>query len=49
AARLAMRGDGVHHVSLDAVIRTMWETGRDMGEKYKDTGQGGLAANVPVC
>jgi len=49
AARLALRGDGTHHVSLDTVIRTMWETGKDMQEKYKDTGQGGLAANVPLC
>ncbi len=49
AARLAMRSDGAHYVSLDAVIKTMWETGRDMQEKYKDTGLGGLAANVPLC
>jgi len=49
AARLAMRSDGAHYVSLDAVIKTMWETGKDMQEKYKDTGKGGLAANVPLC
>ena len=49
AARLAMRSDGVHYVSLDAVIQTMWETGKDMQAKYKDTGRGGLAVNVPLC
>lgn len=49
AARLAMRSDGAHVVSLDAVIKTMWETGKDMQAKYKDTGKGGLAVNVPLC
>ena len=49
AARLAMRSNGAHVVSLDAVIKTMWETGRDMQDKYKDTGAGGLAVNVPLC
>ena len=46
AARLALRGDGKHFVSLDKVIRTMRETGRDMQEKYKETSRGGLATNV---
>ncbi|HEV7713351.1 MAG TPA: L-serine ammonia-lyase, partial [Asanoa sp.] len=49
AARLAMRGDGVHHVSLDKVIKTMRETGADMKVKYKETARGGLAVNVIEC
>lgn len=46
AARMALRGDGKHHVSLDSVIRTMRDTGRDMKTKYKETARGGLAVNV---
>jgi len=46
ASRLAMRGDGEHFVSLDEVIQTMRETGRDMQDKYKETSRGGLATNV---
>jgi L-serine dehydratase len=46
ASRLAMRGDGKHFVSLDKVIQTMRETGRDMQDKYKETSRGGLAINV---
>jgi L-serine dehydratase len=46
AARMALRGDGVHFVSLDRVIRTMRETGADMNAKYKETARGGLAVNV---
>ena len=49
AARLAMRGDGTHKVSLDQVISTMRQTGRDMSVIYKETSQGGLAVNVPEC
>jgi len=49
AASLALRGDGRHTVSLDACIRTMKETGRDMSAKYKETALGGLAVNVPEC
>ncbi|WP_018221446.1 L-serine ammonia-lyase [Salinispora pacifica] len=49
AARLALRGDGVHHVSLDKVIKTMRETGADMKVKYKETARGGLAVNVIEC
>lgn len=49
AARLALQGDGVHHVSLDAVIETMRQTGADMRTKYKETSRGGLAVNVVVC
>lgn len=49
AARLALRGDGVHRVSLDSVISTMLETGRDMERKYKETALGGLAVNVALC
>src|SRR3546814_4978334 len=48
AARLALQGDGVHHVSLDAVIETMRQTGADMRSKYKETSRGGLAVNVVV-
>jgi L-serine dehydratase len=49
AASLALRGDGVHHVSLDQVIETMRQTGIDMQSKYKETSQGGLAVNVTEC
>lgn len=49
AARLAMTGDGSHFVSLDKVIKTMRETGRDMKSKYKETSRGGLAVNVVEC
>lgn len=48
AARMALRGDGTHRVSLDEVIATMRATGRDMSAKYKETSTGGLAVNVPV-
>jgi len=49
AARLAMRGDGSHKVSLDQVIATMRQTGHDMASSYKETSRGGLAVNVPEC
>jgi L-serine dehydratase len=49
AARLALRGDGAHKVSLDQVISTMRQTGQDMSTSYKETSQGGLAVNVPEC
>jgi L-serine dehydratase len=49
AARMALRGDGRHHVSLDKVIKTMKETGADMKVKYKETSRGGLAVNVIEC
>ncbi|GHE30318.1 L-serine ammonia-lyase [Streptomyces vinaceus] len=49
AARMAMRGDGTHKVSLDKVIKTMKETGADMKVKYKETARGGLAVNVIEC
>ncbi|CAN5471315.1 L-serine ammonia-lyase [soil metagenome] len=49
AARLALRGDGSHYVSLDAVIRTMKQTGADMKSTYKETSLGGLAVNVVEC
>ncbi|XVV16719.1 L-serine ammonia-lyase [Actinoplanes sp. CA-131856] len=49
AARMALRGDGRHHVSLDKVIKTMKETGADMKIKYKETARGGLAVNVIEC
>jgi L-serine dehydratase len=49
AARLAMRGDGSHKVSLDHVIATMRQTGADMSTIYKETSQGGLAVNVTEC
>ncbi len=46
AARMALRGTGDHFVSLDKVIKTMRDTGRDMKDKYKETARGGLAVNV---
>ena len=49
AARMALRGDGTHSVSLDAVIRTMKQTGADMKSTYKETSLGGLAVNVVEC
>jgi L-serine dehydratase len=49
AARIALRGDGQHSVSLDAVIKTMRDTGKDMRRKYKETSKGGLAVNVVEC
>jgi L-serine dehydratase len=49
ASRMALRGDGKHHVSLDKVIKTMRETGADMKIKYKETSRGGLAVNVVEC
>ncbi|KAJ8654412.1 L-serine ammonia-lyase [Lichtheimia ornata] len=49
AAQLALNGEGDHRVSLDQVIETMRQTGLDMMSKYKETSQGGLAVNVPVC
>jgi L-serine dehydratase len=49
AARMALRGDGTHFVSLDKVIKTMWETGADMKTKYKETSRGGLAVNIVEC
>lgn len=49
AARLALRGDGEHFVSLDAVVETMRQTGIDMSHKYKETSEGGLAVNVIEC
>jgi L-serine dehydratase len=48
AARMALRGDGTHYVSLDRVIATMRQTGADMSTSYKETSRGGLAAAVPV-
>jgi len=49
AARMALRGDGTHYVSLDSVIKTMKETGADMKTKYKETSRGGLAVNIVEC
>ena len=49
AARMALHGDGTHHVSLDKVIKTMRETGADMKVKYKETARGGLAVNIVEC
>ncbi len=49
ASRMALRGDGKHKVSLDKVIKTMRDTGRDMQDKYKETSRGGLAVNVIEC
>ena len=49
AARMSLRGDGTHFVSLDKVIKTMRDTGADMKTKYKETARGGLAVNVIEC
>ena len=49
AARMALNGDGKHFVSLDSVIKTMFETGKDMKSKYKETSLGGLAVNIVEC
>ena len=49
AARIALSGDGTHHVSLDKAVKTMRETGADMKDKYKETARGGLALNVVEC
>ncbi len=49
AASLALRGDGIHYVTLDEVIETMRQTGLDMQAKYKETSLGGLAVNVAAC
>ena len=49
ASRMALQGDGSHHVSLDKVIETMRQTGEDMQRKYKETSRGGLAVNVIEC
>ena len=49
ASRLALRGTGNHKVSLDKVIKTMWDTGNDMKSKYKETARGGLAVNIIEC
>jgi len=49
ACRLALNGSGTHKVSLDQVIKTMWETGKNMNSIYKETSRGGLAVNVIEC
>lgn len=49
ASRLALQGDGDHKVSLDKVIKTMRDTGKDMKTKYKETSRGGLAVNIIEC
>ena len=49
ASRLALRGTGTSKVSLDKVIKTMWDTGNDMKRKYKETSRGGLAVNITEC
>ncbi len=49
ASRLALRGTGTSKVSLDKVIKTMWDTGNDMKTKYKETSRGGLAVNIIEC
>jgi L-serine dehydratase len=49
AARMAMTEQGGHKVTLDQVIRTMYQTGLDMRSHYKETSLGGLAVNVIEC
>jgi len=49
ASQLALQGSPDYaKVSLDAVIKTMWDTAKDMNTKYKETADGGLAINVPL-
>ncbi len=50
-AQLAYLGDGTHRISLDQVVKAMYETGKDMQGKYKETSLGGLAltAETAVC
>jgi L-serine dehydratase len=49
AAKLALRGDGSHIVSLDQAIDAMRRTGAAMHDDYKETSRGGLAVSVPAC
>ncbi|MEI7283671.1 L-serine ammonia-lyase [Pectobacterium carotovorum] len=49
AARMAMRRTSEPRVSLDKVIETMYETGKDMNAKYRETSRGGLAIKVVLC
>jgi L-serine dehydratase len=49
AARIALRGDGRHRVSLDQALATMRQTGADMKSKYKETSRGGLAVSIAEC
>ena len=49
ASRMALIGDGQHHISLDKVIKTMKQTGMDMQSIYKETSMGGLAVNITEC
>lgn len=49
ASRMALIGDGQHKISLDKVIKTMKQTGKDMQSIYKETSLGGLAVNHPEC
>ena len=49
AASLALRGDGSHFMPLDNCVAAMWETGQEMSSRFKETSQGGLAANLPQC
>ena len=49
AANIALESDPAEaRVSLDAVIRTMWQTAQDMNSRYKETAEGGLALHIPV-
>jgi L-serine dehydratase len=49
ACRMAMQEGEGHKVSLDQVIRTMYQTGLDMQSRYKETALAGLAVNVKDC
>lgn len=49
ASQLALQSNPeLAKVSLDAVVKTMWETAQDMNSKYKETSDGGLAVNIPI-
>jgi L-serine dehydratase len=49
AAKMALNEEGKHYVSLDSVIKTMYDTGKDMKKKYKETSKGGLAVHYVEC
>ncbi|MBC54021.1 MAG: L-serine ammonia-lyase [Gammaproteobacteria bacterium] len=49
ASQLALHSDPCQaKVSLDGVVKTMWETAQDMNSRYKETSDGGLAVNIPI-
>lgn len=49
SARVARLLCGTRRISFDLIVRTMYETGKDINARYRETGEGGLAANYKVC